>query len=278
MDGEAAVIAESDADGFRAHRPERPRYLPVGDEVEVFRSAFAHRLPIMLKGPTGVGKTRFVESMAHDLGVDLVTVSCHEDLTASDLLGRFTLHGGDTRWTDGPLTDAVRRGAICYLDEIVEARQDTTVVLHSITDHRRMLTLERLSQSLPASPGFGLVVSYNPGYQSMLKDLKASTRQRFVGIELTFPPPAVETEVIRMETGLDAERAERLVAFAAAVRRARLAGLAEVASTRALVAAATLMVGGLDSRTAMRAAILIPLTDDPAVVAGLEQLVETYGP
>ena len=256
---------------------QRPYYVPVGDEIEVFRSAYAQRLPIMLKGPTGVGKTRLVEAMAYDLGVDLITVSCHEDLTAADLLGRFTLRGGDTQWTDGPLTEAVRRGAICYLDEVVEARQDTTVVLHSITDHRRMLTLDRLSQTLTAPAQFCLVVSYNPGYQSMLKDLKASTRQRFIGIELDFPPPAVELELVKAESGLDAERAARLVDFGAAVRRSRLAGVTEVASTRTLVAAARLMVGGLSARAAMLAAVCIPLTDDPTAGEGLIELAETYG-
>lgn len=252
-------------------------YWPVGDEVDLFRIAYADQLPIMLKGPTGVGKTRFVEAMAHDLGVELITVSCHEDLTAADLLGRFALRGGDTEWTDGPLTQAVRRGAICYLDEVVEARQDTTVVLHSITDHRRMLTLDRLSTTLAAPPEFCLVVSYNPGYQSMLKDLKSSTRQRFVGIELGFPPGEVEAKVIRAESGLDDERTAALVAFGAAVRRSHLAGLTEVASTRALVSAARLMVGGLDGRTAVRSAVCIPLTDDASARQGLEELAEAYG-
>lgn len=272
-----SMTNNGDALALRNTTSQRPHYAAVGDEVEVFHSAYAQQLPIMLKGPTGVGKTRFVEAMAHDLGVDLITVSCHEDLTAADLLGRFTLRGGDTQWTDGPLTEAVRRGAICYLDEIVEARQDTTVVLHSITDHRRILTLERLSVTLTAPPQFCLVVSYNPGYQSMLKDLKASTRQRFIGIKLGFPPPAIEIEVVRTESRLDAERAARLVEFGAAVRRSRLEGLTEVASTRVLVAAARLMVAGVSAETALRA-VCLPLTDDDAAAEGLAELAETYGP
>lgn len=254
-----------------------PVYYSVGEEISVFRCAYENRLPVLLKGPTGVGKTRFVEAMAYELGVDLVTVACHEDLTAADLLGRYTLRGGDTVWTDGPLTDAVRRGALCYLDEIVEAGQDTTVVLHSITDHRRTLTLDRRPETLVAATSFGLVVSYNPGYQSLLKDLKPSTRQRFVGIELGFPPPEVETAVIEAESGLDADRAAALVAFGTAVRRARLPGLTEVASTRVLIAAARMIQDGLGPRSALRAAVCVPLTDDPAASEGLEALAEGYG-
>src|SRR5579884_1673080 len=182
-------------------RGPRPFYLPLGNEEQLFKAAYRQRLSIMLKGPTGCGKTRFVEAMAHDLGRPLITVACHDDLTTADLVGRFLLKGGETEWVDGPLTRAVREGAICYLDEIVEARQDTTVVLHPLADHRRQLPIERLGVTLPAAPGFQLVISYNPGYQSVLKNIKESTRQRFVAIELDFPPPEVETDVVAHEAG-----------------------------------------------------------------------------
>src|SRR5262249_49790070 len=180
----------------------RPHYVPVANEEQVFKSAFRQRLSILLKGPTGCGKTRFVEAMAHDLGRPLITVACHDDLTTADLVGRFLLRGGETEWVDGPLTRAVREGAICYLDEIVEARQDTTVVLHPLAAHRRQLPIERLGVTLKAPPEFCLVVSYNPGYQSILKDLKDSTRQRMVAIEFGFPEPAVEATIVAHETGL----------------------------------------------------------------------------
>ena len=185
--------------------PAAPFYRPLGDEIEVFQAAARRGLPVLLKGPTGCGKTRFVEAMAHELGRDLVTVAGHEDLTSADLVGRFLLKGGETTWVDGPLTRAVRDGAICYLDEVVEARQDTTVVIHPLTDHRRQLPVDRLGITLEAPPGFQLVISYNPGYQSVLKDLKDSTRQRFVAIELGFPPADIETEVVAHEAGVDLE-------------------------------------------------------------------------
>jgi nitric oxide reductase NorQ protein len=197
---------------------EAPYYRPVGDEVEVFRAAARRGLPVLLKGPTGCGKTRFVEAMAHELGRDLVTVSGHEDLTSADLVGRFLLKGGETTWVDGPLTQAVRQGAICYLDEIVEARQDTTVVIHPLADHRRELPIDRLGISLKAAPGFQLVISYNPGYQSVLKNLKESTRQRFVSIELDFHPADVETEVVAHEARVDLETAQALVKVGEAFR------------------------------------------------------------
>ena len=184
----------------------RPFYVPVGDEEQVFKAAFRQQLSVVLKGPTGCGKTRFVEAMAHDLDRPLITVSCHDDLTTADLVGRFLLEGGETRWVDGPLTRAVREGAICYLDEVVEARQDTTVVIHPLADHRRQLPIDRLGVVLDAAPGFCLVVSYNPGYQSVLKDLKDSTRQRMVAIELDFPPPDVEEKIVSHEAGVDHER------------------------------------------------------------------------
>jgi nitric oxide reductase NorQ protein len=254
----------------------RPYYVPVGDEEAVFTAAHTQGLAVVLKGPTGCGKTRFVEAMAHDLGRPLITVACHDDLTAADLVGRFLLQGGDTTWVDGPLTTAVREGAICYLDEIVEARQDTTVVLHPLADHRRQLPIDRLGTVLDAADGFGLVVSYNPGYQSVLKDLKDSTRQRMVAIELDFPPPDVEEKVVTHEAGIDPERAARLVELGQAIRRVQHAGLREVASTRVLVAAGQLLAAGLPLRTAARAAVAGPLTDDPVVLAGLHELIDTY--
>ena len=192
----------------------RPYYVRVGDEEQVFKSAYRQGLSILLKGPTGCGKTRFVEAMAHDIGRPLITVACHDDLTTADLVGRFLLRGGETEWVDGPLTRAVREGALCYLDEVVEARQDTTVVLHPLADHRRELPIERLGITLKAAPGFGLVVSYNPGYQSVLKDLKDSTRQRMVAIQFGFPQQEVEEKVVAAEAGITLEQASELVGSA----------------------------------------------------------------
>lgn len=254
----------------------RPFYEQVGDEEQVFKAAYRQGLAVVLKGPTGCGKTRFVEAMAHDLDRPLITVSCHDDLTTADLVGRFLLEGGDTRWVDGPLTRAVREGAICYLDEIVEARQDTTVVLHPLADHRRQLPIDRLGLVLDAPPAFCLVVSYNPGYQSVLKDLKDSTRQRMVAIELDFPPHDVEVKVVAHEAGVDPGQAAQLVGLAQAIRRLETAGLREVASTRVLIAAAQLHGDGVPLVTAARAAIAGPLTDDPVVGAGLVQMISTY--
>ena len=254
----------------------RPYYVAVGNEETVFKAAYRQGLSLMLKGPTGCGKTRFVEAMAHDLDRPLITVSCHDDLTTADLVGRFLLRGGETEWVDGPLTRAVRLGAICYLDEVVEARQDTTVVLHPLADHRRQLPIDRLGVTLDAAPGFGLVVSYNPGYQSVLKDLKDSTRQRMVAIEFGFPEPEVEQAIVTYEAGVDGDVAEQLVRFAQAIRRLETGGLREVASTRVLIAAGRLTSEGLTPRDAARAAIAGPLTDDPAVTRGLFELIDLY--
>jgi nitric oxide reductase NorQ protein len=254
----------------------RPYYVPVGNEEQVFKAAFRQELSVLLKGPTGCGKTRFVEAMAYDLERPLITVACHDDLTTADLVGRFLLQGGETAWVDGPLTRAVRDGAICYLDEVVEARQDTTVVLHPLADHRRQLPIDRLGVTLDAAPGFCLVVSYNPGYQSVLKDLKDSTRQRMVAIELDFPPADIEEKVVAHEAGVDQETAARLVRLGQAIRRLETAGLREVASTRVLVAAGRLVVEGLPIRDAARVGVAGPLTDDPAVTAGLFEMIDAY--
>ena len=254
----------------------RPYYQPVGNEETVFKAAYRQGLSLVLKGPTGCGKTRFVEAMAHDLGRQLITVACHDDLTTADLVGRYLLKGDETVWVDGPLTRAVREGAICYLDEVVEARQDTTVVLHPLADYRRQLPIERLGITLDAAPGFGLVVSYNPGYQSVLKDLKDSTRQRMVAIEFGFPSPEVEEGVVAHEAGVDRATAVQLVKFGQAIRRLETGGLREVASTRVLIAAGRLIAEGLTTRDAARAAIAGPLTDDASVGRGLNEMIEVY--
>jgi nitric oxide reductase NorQ protein len=233
-------------------------------------------MSVLIKGPTGCGKTRFVEAMAHDLGRPLITVACHDDLTTADLVGRFLLRGGETEWVDGPLTRAVREGAICYLDEVVEARQDTTVVLHPLADHRRQLQIERLGITLNAPREFCLVVSYNPGYQSVLKDLKDSTRQRMAAIEFGFPAPEIEQEIVAHEAGLAPDKAADLVRLAQAIRRLDTAGLREVASTRVLIAAGRLVAEGLDMREAARAAVARPLTDDATVMRGLVEMIDVY--
>jgi nitric oxide reductase NorQ protein len=254
----------------------RPYYQSVGNEETVFKAAYRQGLSLVLKGPTGCGKTRFVEAMAHDLGRPLITVACHDDLTTADLVGRYLLRGDETVWVDGPLTRAVREGAICYLDEVVEARQDTTVVLHPLADYRRQLPIERLGITLDAAPGFGLVVSYNPGYQSVLKDLKDSTRQRMVAIEFGFPSPDVEEGIVAHEAGVDGATASELVKFGQAIRRLETGGLREVASTRVLIAAGRLIVEGLTAREAARAAIAGPLTDDASVGRGLNEMIDVY--
>jgi nitric oxide reductase NorQ protein len=252
-------------------------YISVGDEVEVFGAAWESGLSVMLKGPTGCGKTRLVEHMANRLGVPLFTVSCHEDMTASDLLGRFVLRESNTEWVDGPLTRAVREGGICYLDEVVEARQDAVVAVHSLADHRRELNIERLGGvKIYAADGFQLVVSYNPGYQSVLKDLKMSTRQRLVGIDLGFPPPDVERKVLRQETGLDGPIVDDIIKLGEAIRRLDDVGLREAASTRTLVATASLVQAGLSPRAAAVSAIASPLSDDEDTRGRLTVLIESY--
>ena len=253
-----------------------PHYIPVGNEREIFLAAHAANRPILIKGPTGCGKTRFVEAMAGELGIDTYPVACHEDLTAADLVGRHLLRGADTVWVDGPLTRAVRTGGIAYLDEIVEARQDVTVVIHPLTDYRRVLPIDRLGQQLKAPDSFTLVVSYNPGYQNAIKDLKDSTRQRMVAISLDFPPPEIESEIVRYETGLDGALLDSLIALGQAIRSVDAPGLREVASTRTLVCAGGLIVAGLEPRVACRAAIAEPLTDDASLTAGLIELVNTF--
>lgn len=279
-------MIHTDAEGTIALTKARPapdaernpvNYLPVGNEVQVFEIAYRRKLAVMLKGPTGCGKTRLVEYMAFRLGVPLFTVSCHEDITASDLIGKFVLTGAETTWIDGPLTRAVREGGICFLDEIVEARQDATVVIHSLTDHRRELFMERLGGVRLAAPeSFGLVVSYNPGYQSILKDLKTSTRQRMVSIELDFPPPDIERQIIGQEAGVDGQTAEDLVRLGQALRRLGDSGLREVPSTRLLIATGSLVAGGLSRREAAVAAIIGPLTDDAILREGLMRIIDSY--
>jgi nitric oxide reductase NorQ protein len=254
----------------------RPYYQAVGSEEAVFKAAYRQGLALVLKGPTGCGKTRFVEAMAYDLGRPLITVACHDDLTTADLVGRYLLRGDETVWVDGPLTHAVREGAICYLDEVVEARQDTTVVLHPLSDYRRQLPIERLGVTLDAAPGFGLVVSYNPGYQSVLKDLKDSTRQRMVAIEFDFPAADIEEGIVAHEAGVDGSTGAELVRFGQAIRRLETGGLREVASTRVLIAAGRLVAEGLSMREAARAAIAGPLTDDVAVGKALGEMIEIY--
>jgi len=268
--------APAQRNGSTTEADSRPYYQAVGNEEAVFKAGFRQGLSLVLKGPTGCGKTRFVEAMAHDLGRPLVTVSCHDDLTTADLVGRYLLRGDETVWVDGPLTRAVREGAICYLDEVVEARQDTTVVLHPLGDHRRQLPIERLGVTLDAAPGFGLVVSYNPGYQSVLKDLKDSTRQRMVAIEFGYPSPEIEEGIVRHEAAVDSAIAAELVRFGQAIRRIETGGLREVASTRVLIAAGRLVAEGLTLRDAARAAIVGALTDDATVSRGLNEMVEVY--
>ncbi len=251
-----------------------PYYQPLGNEIAVFKAAFKEKLPVMLKGPTGCGKTRFVEHMAYQLKRPLITIPCHEDLFASDLIGRYLLKNDETIWMDGPLTKAVRTGAICYLDEIVEARKDTTVVLHPLSDDRRVLPIDKIDESLPAHPDFMLVISYNPGYQSVLKDLKQSTRQRFISLAFDYAPAEKEAQIVSHEGNVDVETAGKLVRFAEKVRNIREYGLTDGASSRLLIYAAQLIDNGIPPLEACRVAICLPLSDDERLQETLSELAE----
>ena len=258
--------------------PDRPLYLPQSNECEVFRSAYHRQLPLLIKGPTGCGKTRFVRHMAAELGRPLYTVSCHDELSSADLVGRYLIHGEETVWQDGPLTRAVREGAICYLDEVVEARKDTTVILHPLTDDRRELPLEKTGEILHAPSEFMLVISYNPGYQNMFKNLKPSTRQRFVAMTFEFPKPELEVEILRQETEIKPAVAKNLVALAGSLRALEGHDLEEVPSTRLLVHAASLIMEGLSPAQACRVAIVEALSDDPVIQDGLWEIVNSIFP
>ena len=272
---------------------DEPYYHPLGDEIELFQAAYHQHLPVLLKGPTGCGKTRFIEYMAWNLarpltvvkkrgkaeqdgrGIPLVTIACHEDLTASDLVGRYLLEADGTRWMDGPLTKAVKAGGICYLDEIVEARKDTTVLIHPLTDHRRVLPVDKKGQILEADSRFMLVMSYNPGYQSALKDLKHSTRQRFIALEFGPPPKEIETEIVQRESGCTIEHARSLAKLGEKVRNLREHGLKEGASTRILIYAGKLMAQGISPRRACQAGVVYALTDDQEVQKSVEEVVSS---
>jgi nitric oxide reductase NorQ protein len=264
-------------DPLSQHRIEaEPYYRPVADEVALFEAAYSTRMPMMLKGPTGCGKTRFVEYMAWKLGKPLLTVACNEDMTASDLVGRFLLDASGTRWQDGPLALAARFGAICYLDEVVEARQDTTVVIHPLTDARRVLPLEKKGELVRAHDDFQLVISYNPGYQSLMKDLKQSTKQRFGALDFSYPEHAVEAEIVAHEAGVDGAGADRLVSIAERSRNLKGHGLDEGLSTRMLIHAGQLIARGIDPVNACRVALVRPITDDPDMRDALDAAVSTY--
>ena len=268
------MSAPTATNGARPPREAEPYYRPIGDERELFASCHSRRLPVMLKGPTGCGKTRFVEHMAWRLQRPLVTIACHDDLSASDLTGRWLVRGGDTVWVDGPLVVAARIGAICYLDEVVEARQDTIVVIHPLTDDRRFIPIDKTGELVEAAPEFQLVISYNPGYQHAIKELKPSTRQRFVTLEFDFPAPAVEAEIVAHETGLDRPTAASLVELARRVRQLEEQGLAEGPGTRLLVATGRLVASGIPIAAACRSALAGPLTDDPDLLAAIGDLVD----
>ncbi len=274
---------------------EEPFYIPVADEVELFNAAYSQKIPVLMKGPTGCGKTRFIEYMAYKLhrpltivrdgletdenssqgGLPLVTVACHEDLTASDLVGRYLLEGDSTRWIDGPLTRAVKAGGICYLDEVVEARKDTTVLIHPLTDHRRILPIEKLGQIVEARDGFLMVISYNPGYQSALKDLKHSTRQRFMAIEFNYPPREMEAKIVEHESGVAPAVAMDLAKLGEKVRHLKEHGLAEGASTRLLIYAGQLITEGIQARRACQVAVVWALTDERDVQRSIEEVVSS---
>lgn len=271
-------MATSMKASLRTAAPEAPFYEAQANEVAMFEYAYRHRLPLLIKGPTGCGKTRFVSHMAARLGRPLFTVACHDDLTAADLVGRHLIGDGQTYWSDGPLTRAVREGGICYLDEVVEARKDTTVVLHPLSDDRRILPIERTGEILQAPPEFMLVVSFNPGYQNLLKSMKPSTRQRFVALRFRFPAPALEQRILIGETGIDERLAQRLVSLANALRNLKDHDIEEAASTRLLVYAATLIRGGADPVEACLSALVEPLTDDEETAQALMEVVyATFG-
>ncbi|MEX2236748.1 MAG: CbbQ/NirQ/NorQ/GpvN family protein [Dehalococcoidia bacterium] len=273
-----------------------PYYVPIADEVELFEASYQQKIPVLLKGPTGCGKTRFVEYMAYRLGrsmvrlkdagtggvdrdghrdLPIVTVACHEDLTASDLVGRYLLEGESTRWIDGPLTRAVKAGAICYLDEVVEARKDTTVLIHPLTDHRRLLPMEKRGQVIEAAEGFLLVISYNPGYQSALKDLKHSTRQRFIALEFDYPPRDLETAIIAHESGVDEETAGNLAKLGEKVRNLKEHGLGEGVSTRLLIYSGRLITKGIAPRRACQVGVNWALTDDAEIQRSIEEVISS---
>jgi nitric oxide reductase NorQ protein len=265
------------SDQLDAYRvAQQPYYRPVADEVELFEAAYSVRMPMMLKGPTGCGKTRFVEYMAWKLQRPLITVACNEDMTASDLVGRFLLDAQGTRWQDGPLALAARHGAICYLDEVVEARQDTTVVIHPLTDNRRVLPLEKKGELVKAHPDFQVVISYNPGYQSLMKDLKPSTKQRFGALDFHYPEHRIEVEIVVHETGVSVEIADKLVGIAERARNLKGHGLDEGISTRMLIYAGSLMVQGVAAQAACRVALVRPITDDPDMRDALDAAVSTF--
>lgn len=255
---------------------EQPYYRPVGSEVELYEAAYRVRMPVMLKGPTGTGKSRFVEYMAWKLGKPLITVACNEDMTASDLVGRFLLDASGTRWQDGPLTVAARIGAICYLDEVVEARQDTTVVIHPLTDHRRNLPLDKKGELVQAHEDFQLVISYNPGYQSLIKDLKQSTKQRFGALDFDYPDSEIEAEIVAHESGIDPDTAHKLVQIGHRARNLKGHGLDEGISTRLLVYAGNLIARGIDPLAACTMTLVRPLTDDPDMRETLDAAVKTF--
>ncbi|HCI14923.1 MAG TPA: AAA family ATPase [Gallionellaceae bacterium] len=262
----------SNIDQYKVHK--EPFYQAQSDEVALYEAAYAARLPVMVKGPTGCGKSRFIEYMAWKLNKPLITVACNEDMTASDLVGRYLLDANGTRWLDGPLTTAARIGAICYLDEIVEARQDTTVVIHPLTDHRRTLPLDKKGELIEAHPDFQLVISYNPGYQSLMKDLKQSTKQRFVGFDFDYPAASVEAEILGKETGIEAALAAKLVKIGHVARNLKGHGLDEGISTRLLVYAATLIKNGVEAKAACRMALVRPITDDADIRDTLDHAIE----
>lgn len=253
---------------------EEPFYLPVGDEIEIGLATYHRKLPLLLKGPTGCGKTRYMQYLAWRLGRPLITVSCHDDLSTSDLVGRYLVKGDETIWVDGPLTRAVRVGGICYLDEIVEARKDTTVVIHPLADDRRELPIDKLGELLLAPEQFMLGVSYNPGYQSVLKDLKTSTRQRFVSLSFSYPDEKLETSIVATEAGIDSDLAERLVRLGSMSRGLKESGLPEGASTRLLIQAGLLIRSGIGVRVACMVGIVESLTDDPDLLGSLVEMVD----